>query len=337
MCEHCQNTITVNAKRMKQFDPTFTTSIRNAFVREMNKRFNRLMSLIKEAIVDQDVFGLGQTPVMKTINVNATGLSDRQFSYKTSSEKVDEFMQWLKQQQELHILQLVTLQQFGRAIQEPWTNLFIADSYKRGIQRGRQELSKAGAKVISIEQSGGIMVNMNSPFHADRVGVLYSRVFTDLQGITSQMDTLISRVLSQGIIDGDNPRKLARKILTVIDGRDLDLVDNLGRFIPAKRRAEILARTEVIRAHHLATIQEFENYGVIGVEVIAEFITAGDDKVCEKCKALEGKLFSIEIARNLIPVHPLCRCVVIPKLTEALPQEQKDNMISTEEQLKEII
>jgi SPP1 gp7 family putative phage head morphogenesis protein len=122
------------------------------------------------------------------------------------------------------------------------------------------------------------------------------------------MDTQISRVLAQGIADGDNPILLARKMRGVIAGAgtgELGITDTLGRFIPAKRRAEMIARTEVIRAHHQATIQEYENWAMEGVIVKAEFKTAGGT-ACDQCKSLEGKIFSLQEIRNLIPVHPNC-------------------------------
>jgi len=155
------------------------------------------------------------------------------------------------------------------------------------------------------------------------VGVLYSRVFEDLRGITTQMDTQISRVLSQGLIDGDGPRLLARKLVGTINGTgigDLGLTDTLGRFIPARRRAEILARTEVIRAHHQATVQEYKNWRAENVYVVAEFLTAGDDRVCDRCAAIaaQGKTYTLEEIQNMIPVHPQCRCI-------ALPVQKKNN------------
>jgi len=143
----------------------------------------------------------------------------------------------------------------------------------------------------------------------------YTRTFTDLQGITSQMDTQISRVLAQGLVDGDNPRLLARKIVAVINGEgvgDLAIRDSLGRFIPAQRRAQTLARTEVIRAHHQATIQEYQNWQIQGVQVQAEWSTAGDDRVCDQCAGYEGNIYSLEEVRNMIPVHPNCRCIALP-------------------------
>jgi len=137
------------------------------------------------------------------------------------------------------------------------------------------------------------------------------------------MDTQISRVLSQGLIDGDGPRLLARKLVATIDGTgmgELGITDTLGRYIPAKRRAEMIARTEVIRAHHLATIQEYRNWAVEGVRVKAEWKTAGltDARTCDECKELEGHVFSLDEIEKMIPKHPNCRCVALPYLVKGI-------------------
>jgi SPP1 gp7 family putative phage head morphogenesis protein len=129
------------------------------------------------------------------------------------------------------------------------------------------------------------------------------------------MEQQISRVLSQGLIDGDNPILLARKLVAVIDGTGagkLGITDTLGRFIPAKRRAQLLARTEIVRAHHLATVQEYRNWAVQGVVVKAEWMTAGDNRVCNQCADLQGSIFTLDEIQNMIPLHPQCRCVALP-------------------------
>ena len=113
----------------------------------------------------------------------------------------------------------------------------------------------------------------------------------------------------------ENPRLLARKIVAAINGAgagDLGVTDTLGRFIPAERRAEMIARTEIVRAYHQAKIQEYKDWGVEGVTVIAEWSTAGDDRVCSVCASYDGQRFTLEEIEFKIPVHPLCRCTIIP-------------------------
>ena len=300
----------------RSFDPTHTTSLRNAFARDMRKRFNELMKVVVISVVDNDCFGL--TDRIATFQMIPTG--EGAFSFPRSSGKIEAFMEWLRQQVERGILTIGQFYQIGEAIEEAWTNMYVFDSYKRGIARARSEMIRAGMSIPSIIDSGGIeAVLAGTPFHMDRVGILYSRVFNALKGITSDMDRVISQILAQGMIDGDGPALIARKLVAAIDGQglgSLGIFDSLGRFIPAKVRAEILTRTEIIRAHHLATIQEYRNWGVLGITVKAEWSTAKDDRVCEQCASLEGQVFELDEVESMIPVHPQCRCLALPWVEE---------------------
>lgn len=325
MCESCSN-IQVNKVNLsvyiQSYDPTRTTGLRNAFVKDMNKRFNIITSLIKKAIIEEDVFGLNDK-----ILANANTPGNKAYSFGSSSQKVDAFMKWLNSQVDRNLLETTSFNQVGNAINPAWSNLYIADSYKRGVQRARYELKKAGFSVPNIEQTGGIDVSMSTPFHTDRLGVMYSRTYNELKGITNAMDTQISRVLTQGIADGDNPRVLAKKLVNTIDGGGKD---TLGRpTMSPRRRAEILARTEVINAHHKATVQEYRNWGAEGVKVQAEFTTAGDDRVCPICAGLNGKIYTLDQIENLIPVHPQCRCIALPTLPDDEEETVQESALST--------
>ena len=175
--------------------------------------------------------------------------------------------------------------------------------------RARYEMKKAGFDIPSINDTGGIDISMSTPFHIDRLGLIYTRTYNELKGITNAMSQQISRVLAEGMMNGDGAKLLARKLVGTINGAgmgELGLTDSLGRFIPAKRRAEIMARTEIIRSHHVATIQEYKNWELEGVYLKAEFTTAGDERVCDICAALEGNKYTLDEAEGIIPVHPQC-------------------------------
>jgi SPP1 gp7 family putative phage head morphogenesis protein len=309
MCELCDN-FNILQVNVKAYDPTHTTVLRNLFANKMTKRFGTLCVAIANKIITEDCFGLNE-------QILTQGSGRAVFAFPRSADKVEAFMKWLQQQVDEGILSIKEFEQIGTSIDKAWTNLYIIDSYKRGIIRARYELQKAGYKnVPSIDATGGVEMSMMIPLHMDRLGLLYTRVFTDLKGITSTMDTIISRILTQGIADGDNPRLLAKKLISSINGTnmgELGMTDSLGRFIPAARRAEMLARTEIIRAHHQATIQEYKNWGAEGVNVLAEMLTANDSRVCGICEALTLKNpYTLDEAMNLIPVHPNCRCFCLP-------------------------
>lgn len=299
----------------RNYDPTHTTALRNLFASDMNRRFKAIMAGVVTGVYKNDCFGLKNRP--HTLQVVPP--AREAFAFARSSEKVAKFMEWLQKQIESELVTVINLSQVGTSVEAAWMNKYIYDSYKRGVIRARYEMINKGMQIPSIDDSGGIEIVMGTPFHLDRVGLIFTRVFTDLKGITEAMDSQISRILAQGLIDGDAPRLLARKLVATIDGTNmgsLGITDTLGRFIPAKRRAEILARTEIIRAHHLATIQEYRNWGVLGITVKGEWKTAGDDRVCERCSSLEGKIFTLDEIEPMIPLHPQCRCIALPYIEE---------------------
>lgn len=302
-------------KQVRNYDPTHTTALRNAFAANMKRRFAELAVTVKKAVYNEDCFGL--TPKVHTLQMSTPG--KEAFAFNRSADKMKAFMEWLQKQIDSGILEIGYYQQVGTGVESAWTNMYIFESYKRAILRARYELTRAGYNIPAIEFTGGIGALMATPFHIDALGLLFTRTFNDLKGITAAMDMEISRILAQGLADGDGPALLARKLVSTINGTgmgDLALTDTLGRFIPASRRAVMLARTEIIRAYAEATLQEFKNWGVEGVTALAEFQTAGDDRVCPKCAHLQGKIYPLEEASGVIPVHPNCRCCWLPWIEE---------------------
>ena len=288
------------------YDPTRTTALRNSFATDMNRRFKAIAAAIVISVFKNDCFGLNNTPIHV---FQATPINPNAFLFLRDSEKVAAFIKWLDEQIKAEILTVIDLEQIGQSFDATWTNRYLFDSYKRGIIRARNEMIRSGVNVPSVEDSGGILNIVSSPFHIERLGLIFTRFYSDLKGITDVMESQISRILAQGIADGDGPRLLARKLVSAINGTgvgDLGITDTLGRFIPAMRRAEILARTEMIRAHHLATIQEYRNWGLLNIKVKAEWKTAGDDRVCSKCSSLEGQIFTLDEIEPMIPLHPQC-------------------------------
>ena len=311
-CSHRpSSTKGLSSYAVRQVDPTRTISLRNAFVRDLNRRFTQLRGVIRRTIVDDDALALQGE--LRTL-AEMTSAGRRAFDFPRTGDKVAAFMSWLDKQEAAGILEVTGRPQLGEAVEQAWTNKYIESSYQRGISRARQEMKAKGYPVPSIAESGGIGVAFNTPLHLDRVGLLYKRTFSDLRGITDAMDAQISRVLSQAMAEGKSPRVIARLLTRTISGPvgDLGLTDTLGRFIPAQRRAKILARTEMIRSHHTAMINEYKAWAVEGVTVKAEWVTAGDARVCEECLSMEEREFTLREIEGLIPLHPQCRCIAIP-------------------------
>lgn len=314
MCEICDNiSLKVN---VKAYDPTHTTSLRQAFVAEMNRRFKHVAKLVTKAVVENDVFGLTQDELQ--IFQNAPGR--RAFAFMSKSEKIKAFLEWLRKIEDAVILETRTSSRYGTLSNDPWFGAYLAKAYEQGSARAIQELKRAGLTItLSDPITGQVYIN---PVSVQKLMDLYTRAFTDLQGITAAMDAQISRILVEGLIDGRGPIELARMINSAILesgetlGMDISYINKFGNqvtyFMSGRRRAEILARTEIIRSHHKATIDEYRTWEVEGVYVLAEWVTAGDGRVCVECAALQNTIWTLDEIEGMIPLHPQCRCVSIP-------------------------
>lgn len=273
-----------------KIDPTRTRTLRERFMRDANKRFRKVRGRIRDKVVEDDGFGLKA--------------NRGDFEFARSSEKIAAFMDWLEGVQREEVLGVMQGTPIRRAGAEAWTSTYVQSAYAAGVRQAANRMKGKGADV----SDRWIDASFNRPIHADRLGVADTRAFTELRGITEAMDQQISRELAQGLGEGLNPLDIARRIN--------DRVEKIGA-----TRAKTLARTEVINAHAEATLNSYEEAGVEGVEVLAEFTTAGDSRVCPICEDLERRVaadggWSLDRARGVIPVHPNCRCVWTPMVPD---------------------
>jgi SPP1 gp7 family putative phage head morphogenesis protein len=269
-------------------DPTRTVSLRRRYEADMVRRFRELETVLRKAIGAEDVLGLETNKVAPPPH----------FDFRRDPEKVSAFIDWLRKSHQDGILELKrgTAQATARGA---WQDIYIQSAYQKGLQQAASQMRKAGAQV----EPSYVDAAFFRPVHADRVGLIYTRAFTDLKGVTDAMDAGISRVLAQGIAEGVGPMEMARRMVHRVEGIGI-------------ARARTLARTEVIGSHAVATLNSFKEAGIEGVNVLAEFTTAGDGKVCAECADLEGKTYSLEDAEGLIPVHPNCRCTFVPAVKD---------------------
>ena len=229
-------------------------------------------------------------------DINIDPPDRNQFDFPSDERKVDRFMEWLERQVGRGILESDVRERSVSAHRQ-WMNVYIRSAYERGVTHADAALVDAGV----IPPGNTLDDVFRAPQHADAAGLIFTRSYRELEGVTDAMGQQISRVLADGITQGWNPRKTAREIN--------DRVDKVGLY-----RARLIARTETIRAHNEASLNRFQDVAqrIQGVTAIVEFSTAGDSRVCPICLGLEGTTYTIEEARGLIPVHPNCRCAWLP-------------------------
>lgn len=278
-------------------DPSRTTTLRNRFRAEARRRFGKLRQLVRETIVDRDALGLSP-PSNLSLNQPPP---EQAWRFQTDEQKVASFNRWFQQEVASEVLAV------EGAAGEPWTAKYVDSAYRQGLIRAYTDSKKAALAQSADFFEGSKEEFLRSAFaqpeRVSKARLLGTRVFEQLRGITAQMGQELNRHLADGLLRGDGPRAIARQLTRSIDGI-------------TRRRAEVLARTEVIHAHAEGQLDGFEDLGVEEIGIQAEWSTAGDDRVCAQCFALEGQVMSIAEARGLIPLHPNCRCAWIPSTPE---------------------
>jgi len=277
----CDHSLKVHVGAIR-YDPTRTTTIRKQFESEIARRFRGLKRSATDLLLKEDAFGIKN--------------NDRRFAFLRDPDKVTAFMDWLKEQQRAGILDVTPGVPMARAAETSWMAVYLQAAYQRGMAQSAANLRGAGVSVAD----DWVMDAFTRPFHADRVGLAFTRAYQDLEGINAEMDKQISRIVADGLSQGQAPSVMA----TAINDR----IQHVGI-----TRARMLARTEVIRAHAEASLNTYEEAGLLGVGVQAEWRTAEDSSVCQECEsAAQDGPYTIEEARGMIPLHPNCRCAWVP-------------------------
>lgn len=264
-------------------DPSRTTTLRRRFIADVRRRFKIIEKAIQQLVVDDDVFGL-KDPVRISFNVEKEA-----WRFRTDSEKVESFRKWFQGEIEREVLSV-------DVTGKPWTAEYVDSAYKKGVIRAYTDTRREVLEEDPVEFYRGsreefLKSTFGAPESVRKIELLSTRTFEELRGVSSAMAQQMSRVLSSGLANGLSPLVIARTLRRTITGL-------------TKRRAETIARTEIIRAHAEGQLDSFERLGVSEVGIMAEWSTAGDDSVCDMCLPLDGEIMTVKEARGLLPRHP---------------------------------
>ena len=166
------------------------------------------------------------------------------------------------------------------------------DKFMAGILKGRTE--------EELKRQAGILGKtiVNNAKLVDSVVNASFKNATFSDRIWMHQDLLknkLSSLLQSGMIQGKNPRVLARELQNAFNTSTYD--------------AERLMRTELARVQTEAQKQSFKRNGFTLYEFIA------NSGCCDICQEKDGKHFKVENmmpGENAAPMHPNCRCSVAP-------------------------
>lgn len=262
-------------------DPTSTTVLRSRAAKEVNRRFGSLRRAVIRTVLRKET----------GLITNATTDADGRFVFLRDAKKVEEFNAYLGELVEEEILRI----EGGGEVKDHWLNKHVGDGYRRGAAKTRL----AAERAIPLLEALPDYAPLANPFHAERAELIFTRVYSDLKGVTEVMSTQMSRELANGIINGHNPKKVARAMA--------DRVDKIGR-----TRSRLIARTEIVESHNSASINESRVLEAeTGVEVMMEWITALDGRERPSHRARHQNVYTKDEAQSLIG-EPNCRCSVSP-------------------------
>jgi len=181
---------------------------------------------------------------------------------------------------------------------------------------------------------------------ADSIRIAGGDSLNNLVGISFDMNT----EAVQEFILAESAKFTAKLNETTLSGLTATLQDGvrLGESIPklrdriqnifttaTKSRAEMIARTEIIKSSNFAAEESFVQSGVVEGK---EWVTAFDERTCQMCMDMDGKTMGLGKAffnegsshtwsdgsetlfdyEDIVdpPLHPRCRCSILPILRE---------------------
>lgn len=132
------------------------------------------------------------------------------------------------------------------------------------------EVRNLQAQTLPTEYPVTIQSAMLAPQHVARVELARNRVFNEMQGLSAEMKTQLSRELASGMSNGDSPRLIARAIYDRIGLPEW----NDGSDKASYARALRIARTEINEAHRKAREGERDVARGMGINLGVMHISA---------------------------------------------------------------
>lgn len=132
---------------------------------------------------------------------------------------------------------------------------------------------------------------------------------TEISGYALQWVENNATLRSQFKTDDYNNAIRQRLLTDIRKGRTMDdLERHLSSELEGYRHnVETLARTEINNAVNNGRISSFRDLGMRKGTILA----VDDERTCDECMELDGREFHLDDLRDLIPVHPNCRCQVV--------------------------
>lgn len=196
-------------------------------------------------------------------------------------------------------------------------NYFEDSLTKTARKEFRRQAGILGGTVANMEKHAGEIVNGSF-----RGAKFSERLWANQAYLKTQLDNL----LRTGLIQGRNPRELAKSLRKEIE--------------TSVYVSERLMRTEMCRVQIGAQLASYQNMGYDKLVIIPEH----DERSCDYCESQDGVIVEVAKAEpgvNVPPYHPNCRCSTsgwVDEMTEtsiAKMEENGDPFVNSRQRTRE--
>lgn len=295
------NHVHISAALAERVDPTGTTTLRERrFKPALTKRYRGVRGAVRTTVQENDALGLtsgdgwGTSAALAQEDIRAR----EQFYGRDDVAREEAFLRWFEDAMEDGVLEPMSERQIRNG--QHYSAEYIEEAYRKGIRDGASQVRAAGEQAPE-EGSGAIYAAVS----AVTLAALFHRTYKAIRGTVTTTQKDVARVFDD-YYPHAGKATLTKEVNTVIaDGGQQDAVD--------------VARTEPIHAYAEGQLDQFEELGIeeVGFEPEAQLSTAGDSRVCERCRRVsaQGPYTIEEIRRNPRKLHPSlhvnCRCRLI--------------------------
>lgn len=233
---------------------------------------------------------------------------------------------------------------FSDEIEKRYTERLRADFIRQKKEVLEQLTGKRSKKGINIsydkEKNAKIMASLSIPYLEEAIakqGGLTAALMGLDDSLSSTDDRVKAFIKKWTVKLGDSSSEtVSSKVDDILKGwseREAPIAElrkELKDYFDDPVRAEVISRTEVSRANGFATETVFKDNGVVA----KEWLTAEDERVCQFCDQMDGKVIDtgdnfFKKGQTLVgteggklsfdygsvssyPLHPSCRCDLIP-------------------------
>ena len=131
---------------------------------------------------------------------------------------------------------------------------------------------------------------------------------------TNQMFKVVNRRVQAGIIEGMTTQQIAEEVIHETISRGVPGVSLQGQTSVRQIRSQAMTLARTVTADVSRQIQE-ELYAANAEAMkgmVYQFSSALDSRTCQTCAPLDGKRWDTQEEALTVPLHPNCRCKVLP-------------------------